>query len=364
LKVAVLGGGQLAQMMALAGTPLGMSFTFLDPAPDAPAGSLGRHVRSGFEDPEGLDAIGQWADVVTWDFENVPAASARRLAHQVAVYPPPRSLEVSQDRVVEKEFLRSLGIPVPAFAPVDSNESLRRAVEAIGTPSVLKTRRFGYDGKGQRLVRAAGEAEEAWRELARQPAVLEAFVPFTRELSVVAVRGREGAVVAYPLVENEHGEGILRLTRAPAPGLTPRLQHRAEDYVGRMLAALDYVGVLALELFQVDGVDGGLLANEFAPRVHNSGHWTIEGAGTSQFENHLRAVAGLPLGTLDPVDCSAMVNLIGTVPETAPLLALPGTHLHLYGKKPRPGRKLGHVTVLGRTEAERESRLREVLARL
>ena len=364
MRVAVLGGGQLAQMMALAGTPLGMSFAFLDPAPDAPAGNLGRHVRAGFEDPEGLDALSQWADVVTWDFENVPAASARRLAQQVAVHPPPRSLEVSQDRVVEKEFLRSLGIPVPAFAPVDSEESLRAAVEAVGTPSILKTRRLGYDGKGQRLVRAPGEAVDAWKELARQPSVLEAFVPFTRELSLVAARGRDGAVVAYPLVENEHGEGILRLTRAPAPELTPALQRRAEAYVERMLAALDYVGVLALELFQVDGVEDGLLANEFAPRVHNSGHWTIEGARTSQFENHLRAVAGLPLGTPDPVDCSAMVNLIGSVPPAAPLLALPDVHLHLYGKEPRPGRKLGHVTVLGRTGAERESRLREVLARI
>jgi len=350
LKVAVLGGGQLAQMMALAGTPLGMSFTFLDPAPDAPAGSLGRHVRSGFEDPEGLDAIGQWADVVTWDFENVPAASARRLAHQVAVYPPPHSLEVSQDRVVEKEFLRSLGIPVPAFAPVDSNESLRGAVESIGTPCVLKTRRLGYDGKGQRLVRAAGEAEEAWRELARQPAVLEAFVPFTRELSVVAVRGRDGAVVAYPLVENQHGEGILRLTRAPAPGLTPSLQRRAEDYVGRMLAALDYVGVLALELFQVDGadgVDGGLLANEFAPRVHNSGHWTIEGAVTSQFEQHIRAICGLPPGVTGLTRGGAvMENLIGDDVERWPeLVAERGAHVHIYGKgEARPGRKMGHVT--------------------
>ena len=361
MRVAVLGGGQLARMMALAGTPLGMSFAFLDPAPDAPAGALGRHVRAGFEDPEGLDALGQWADAVTWDFENVPAASAHRLAQQVRVCPPPRSLEVSQDRVVEKEFLRSLGIPVPAFAAVDSADGLRAALAEIGTPSLLKTRRFGYDGKGQRLIRTAGDADQAWKDLEARPSVLEVFVPYRRELSLVAARGRDGTVVAYPLVQNEHGDGILRLTRAPAPGLDPALQRQAEDHVGRLLVELDYVGVLALELFEVEG---GLLANEFAPRVHNSGHWTIEGARTSQFENHLRAVAGFPLGAADPVECSAMVNLIGTVPDPAPLLALPDVHLHLYGKAPRPGRKLGHVTVLGRTEAERETRLGEVLARI
>lgn len=357
----MLGGGQLARMMALAGTPLGMTFAFLDPAPDAPAGSLGRHVRAGFEDPDGLDALGEWADVVTWDFENVPAASAKRLAQQVPVHPPPRSLEVSQDRVVEKEFLRSLGIPVPAFAPVDTAEGLRAAVAAVGTPAVLKTRRFGYDGKGQRVIRTAEDAADAWSALEARPAVLEAFVPFTRELSLVAARGRDGAVVAYPLVQNEHGAGILRLTRAPAPALDPALQRHAEDYVGRMLAELGYVGVLALELFEVQD---GLMANEFAPRVHNSGHWTIEGARTSQFENHLRALAGFPLGPAEAVGHSAMVNLIGTVPDPAPLLGLPDVHLHLYGKASRPGRKLGHVTVLGRTEAERDARLGEVLARI
>jgi 5-(carboxyamino)imidazole ribonucleotide synthase len=351
-------------MMALAGTPLGMSFAFLDPAPDAPAGCLGRHVRAGFEDPEGLDALGAWADVATWDFENVPAASARRLARQVPVFPPPRSLEVSQDRVVEKEFLRSLGIPVPAFVAVDSSESLGDALEVVGTPAVLKTRRLGYDGKGQRLVRAVEEAGDAWGELGARPSILEAYVPFRRELSLVAARGRDGAVVAYPLVQNEHGEGILRLTRAPAPGLDPALQRLAEGYVGRMLEELDYIGVLALELFEVEGAEDGLLANEFAPRVHNSGHWSIEAARTSQFENHLRAVAGYPLGPADALGCSAMVNLIGTVPDPPPLLALPDVHLHLYGKEPRPGRKLGHVTVRARSEEEREQRLAEVLARI
>jgi 5-(carboxyamino)imidazole ribonucleotide synthase len=348
-------------MMALAGTPLGMSFAFLDPAPDAAAASLGRHVRAGFEDAEGLDALAEWAEVVTWDFENVPAASAKRLAQQVPVHPPPRSLEVSQDRMVEKTFLQSLDVPVPAFAAVDSPETLRAAVAAIGTPSVLKTRRMGYDGKGQRVLRAQTDAQDAWSALGRVPAVLEAWVPFTRELSLIAARGRDGRRVAYPLVQNEHGKGILRLTRAPAPGLDPALQERAEGYVARVMDSLDYVGVLALELFQVGDA---LLANEFAPRVHNSGHWTIEGARTSQFENHLRAAAGLPLGPADAVGCSAMVNLIGTVPDPAPLLALPDVHLHLYGKKPRPGRKLGHVTVLAPDSPACEVRLREVLARI
>jgi len=343
LKVAVLGGGQLAQMMALAGTPLGMSFTFLDPAPDAPAGSLGRHVRSGFEDPEGLDAIGQWADVVTWDFENVPAASARRLAHQVAVYPPPHSLEVSQDRVVEKEFLRSLGIPVPAFAPVDSNESLRRAVEAIGTPSVLKTRRFGYDGKGQRVLRVPADLGAAWAHLAGTPLVLEAFVPFTRELSILGVRDRDGATAFYPLVENVHRDGILRRSVAPAPGLTPALQALAETHMQRVFERLRYVGVLAIELFQVGDE---LVANEMAPRVHNSGHWTIDGAATSQFENHVRAITGWPLGPTTVTGAVGMVNLIGRIPDPNAVLAVPNARLHLYGKEPKPGRKVGHVTVV------------------
>jgi 5-(carboxyamino)imidazole ribonucleotide synthase len=361
LRIAVLGGGQLARMMALAGTPLGMRFAFLDPAPDAPAAALGRHVRAGFEDAAGLDELAGWADVGTWDFENVPAASARRLAARIPVLPPPASLEVSQDRMAEKDFLRELGIPVPAHAAVGSEDELRRAVAEVGVPSVLKTRRLGYDGKGQCVLREPGDAAAAWERLDRRPAVLEAWVAFDRELSLVAVRGADGAFASYPLVENRHGDGILRLTRAPAPRLDARLQGLAEGYVRRILERLSYVGVLALELFEAGGA---LLANEMAPRVHNSGHWTIEGARTSQFENHLRALAGLPLGSTAPLGCSAMVNLIGTLPDPAPLLALPDVHVHLYGKEPRPGRKLGHATVRADDEATREARLAEVLGRL
>ncbi len=349
MRVGVLGGGQLGWMLARAGDPLGLRCRFLDPSPEAPAGRAGELVVGAYDDPASLDRLADGAAVVTYEFENVPVSSAERLAGRTRVFPPPRALEVSQDRVTEKRFLESVGVPVPPWRPVGSLAELARAVADLGCPAVLKTRRFGYDGKGQYLIETPGDVERAWAQLGAAPLVLESFVRFDRELSVLAVRGRDGATACYPLVENLHRGGILRRSLAPAEGIPPALQARAEDHAGRVLETLDYVGMLAIELFQVGD---RLLANEMAPRVHNSGHWTIEGAATSQFENHLRAVAGLPLGDTEARGVSAMLNLIGALPDAASVLRVPGAHLHLYGKAPRPGRKIGHVTVVADSRAE------------
>ena len=341
MNIGVLGGGQLGRMLALAGYPLGHDFVFLDPAPEALCG-LGSHLVAQPDDGRALAELAARVDLVTYEFENVPAAAARTLAERVPVYPSPAALEVSQDRLHEKTLFRSLGIPTGPFAPIDSSETLATAVDAVGTPAVLKTRRLGYDGKGQRVVGGPDELAPAWAALGKVPCLLEGFVRFERELSCLAVRGRDGTVAVYPLVENHHEAGILRRSVAPAPAATDERQADAASFARRLLERLDYVGVLALELFEVDG---GLLANEIAPRVHNSGHWTIEGAETSQFENHVRAITGAPLGSVATVGVSAMVNLIGGWPDPARLLAIAGAHLHLYGKAPRPGRKVGHVTV-------------------
>ena len=357
MTIGVLGGGQLGRMLALAGYPLGLRFRFLDLTPRAPAGHLADLVTGDYEDPAVLARFADRLRVVTYEFENVPVATARFLAERVPVYPPPAALETAQDRLVEKTFFQGLGIPTPPFAAVDSEDDFRAALERVGLPAVLKTRRMGYDGKGQLVLREPREAEYARRVLGDVPQILEGFVPFERELSVLAARGRDGATAFYPLVENHHRDGMLRLSLAPAPGLTPELQGLAEDYARRVLEALGYVGVLAIEFFEAGG---RLLANEMAPRVHNSGHWTIEGAETSQFENHLRAVLGWPLGSAAAVGRSAMVNLIGTTPEPETVLAVDGARLHLYGKAAAPGRKLGHVTL----RAPDEETLRERLGLL
>jgi 5-(carboxyamino)imidazole ribonucleotide synthase len=359
MTVGVLGGGQLGRMLALAGYPLGLRFRFLDLSPRAPAGHLAELHSGDYEDVDVLERFAEGLDLVTYEFENVPVASARFLAERLPVYPPPQALEAAQDRLIEKTFFQNLNVPTPPFLAVDSEDSFRAALRLIGLPAVLKTRRMGYDGKGQLVLREPRDAEYAWRVLGNVPQILEGFVPFRRELSLLSVRGRDGATVFYPLVENHHREGMLRLSLAPAPGLTADLQGQAEDHARRVLEALKYVGVLAIEFFEVDGQ---LLANEMAPRVHNSGHWTIEGAETSQFENHLRAVLGLPLGSVGVVGPAAMVNLIGSTPPSEVVLRLPRVHLHLYGKAAVAGRKLGHVTIVERDEALRRTRLEEVMA--
>jgi 5-(carboxyamino)imidazole ribonucleotide synthase len=357
--VGILGGGQLGRMLALAGYPLGLRFQVLEPAVAAPAGVLAPQIVAGYDDAAALARLVAAVEVVTYEFENVPVAAARALARRVPVYPPPAALEAAQDRLAEKEFFRSLGIATAPFASVETRADLEAAAAAIGLPAVLKTRRLGYDGKGQALLRSPADLEKGWSLLGGAPLILEGFVPFVRELSILAARGRDGATVCYPLVENHHRDGILRLSRAPAPGLTPVLQAAAEAIATRAMAALDYIGVLAIELFALEepgprsqgqgggeyGLASGLVVNEMAPRVHNSGHWTIEGAETSQFENHLRAVVGLPLGSTAARGHAAMLNIIGEAPDPAAVLAVPGAHLHLYGKAPRPGRKLGHITL-------------------
>ncbi|HHM06016.1 MAG TPA: 5-(carboxyamino)imidazole ribonucleotide synthase [Gammaproteobacteria bacterium] len=353
--IGIVGGGQLARMLALAGHPLGLKFAFLDPAPDACAASLGTHFCADYRDRAALQRLADAAHVVTFEFENVPAATMAVLAERVPAYPPAPALATAQDRLAEKTCFTGLGIPTPRYRAVDSLEGLMAAVDDLGLPAVLKTRTLGYDGKGQAVLRERGELAGAWARLAGVPCLLEEQVPFERELSLIAVRGRGGDTAFYPLTENVHRDGILRLSQC-RPGHP--LQARAESHGTALLDALDYVGVLALELFQVGG---RLLANEIAPRVHNTGHWTIEGALTSQFENHLRAILGFPLGATAAVAPAAMVNLIGEPPDIARLLAIPGARVHLYGKEARPGRKLGHVTVSLAEPAAQERVLQQVL---
>jgi 5-(carboxyamino)imidazole ribonucleotide synthase len=356
--VAVLGGGQLGRMLALAGIPLDVEFRFLDPVEGAPASAVGDLVVGALGDESALIEVARGATVVTYEWEGVPADAARFLASAVPVRPGARSLEVSQDRLTEKETFRALDIATAAFAPVDDLPSLRTAVEQVGLPAILKTRRGGYDGKGQMRLETLGDLGPAWDELGGVPLIIESVVPFDRELSVLAVRGLDGAVACWPLVANHHEGGILRVSRAPALGVDgdgdPALQARGERLARQLLEYLDHVGVIAIELFDVGGE---LLANEIAPRVHNSGHWSIEGAVTSQFENHVRAVLGWPLGSTAARGPSAMVNCIGVMPARDAVLAIPGAHLHDYGKAPRPGRKLGHVTVVAADDAQLSARL-------
>jgi 5-(carboxyamino)imidazole ribonucleotide synthase len=340
MNVGIVGGGQLARMLALAGYPLGLHFQVLDPAADACAGQVAPLIQGDYHDEARLATLAAWADVVTFDFENVPAEAARVLEGRVAVYPPAKALALAQDRLSEKTLFWELGIPTPNFTTVDSLEELHNAVLHMEWPTVLKTRRLGYDGKGQRVLRTDEDIEPAWRALGSAPLILESFVPFEREVSILAVRGHAGATVFYPLVENHHRDGILRLSQAPRR--MPELEREGWDCARRLLDRLDYVGVLAIEFFVKEG---RLIANEMAPRVHNSGHWTIEGAETSQFENHLRAILGLPLGSTAALGHSAMVNGIGHLPERAEVLTVPGAHYHAYGKASRPGRKVGHITL-------------------
>lgn len=363
MNLGIIGGGQLGRMLALAAHPLGVHTRVLEPAERAPAATVAGHVLGPYDDADALDRFGEGLDVVTYEFENVPVESAEHLARRVPVRPGAAALAAAQDRVAEKTTFQDRVVPTTAFHVIDREGDIIAAAERLGTPLVLKTRRMGYDGKGQAILRSADEAADAWRQLGGRPLIAEGFVRFDRELSILAVRGVDGDVRCWPLCENVHDGGILRRTTFPAPRVAPAMQQEAETYARRLLEALDYVGVLALEMFDVRGA---LLANEMAPRVHNSGHATIEGAETSQFENHVRAVCGLPLGPVAPVGHSIMINLIGQIPPTADLLAVPGAHLHLYDKAPRPGRKVGHVTVRGEDPEEvaaRAARLEAIVRR-
>lgn len=358
--VGILGGGQLARMMALAGAPLGLRFRVLDNVADACAGQFAPMIVGDYTDQAALAAFAAQVDVATFDFENVPAESAQWLSERVPVFPNPRALAVAQDRLAEKTLFRELGIPVPDFADIPSRQALDDAVARLGTPCILKTRRLGYDGKGQFRIKSPADIDGAWVALGAQAGsvglILEGFVHFDRELSVVAVRGRDGEFRAWPLTENWHVDGVLSASLAPAR-VDPALQATALAYARTLAEALDYVGVFALELFCKDGE---LLANELAPRVHNSGHWTIEGSETSQFQNHLRAVLGLPLGDTRMVGLACMLNWIGAMPEASAVLREAGGHWHDYGKEPREGRKVGHATLRADAPMELADALRRV----
>jgi 5-(carboxyamino)imidazole ribonucleotide synthase len=359
MTVGIVGAGQLGRMLALAGYPLGLDFLFLDPAEGAPAGQVAPQIRGAFTDRRLLGQLARKSEVITFDWENVSVESLRRLPRGTRICPPVAALAVAQDRVSEKQTFGRLGIATTRWLAVESRPQLKKAVEGIGLPGVLKTRRLGYDGKGQAVVRSILDVERAWEELGGQPLIYENLIPFDYEVSIIGARSRQGEVAVYPLNANVHAGGILRLTRAP--GGTPALQRLAARYLRRVLSHFRYTGVLAIEFF----VHGGkLIANEMAPRVHNSGHWTIEGAATSQFENHLRAILGLPLGSTQAIGYSAMLNLIGEMPPRARLLQEPGLHVHDYGKAPRPGRKLGHCTLVEHTAVARDRRARRLLAEL
>jgi 5-(carboxyamino)imidazole ribonucleotide synthase len=337
--VGCIGGGQLGRMLALAAAPLGVVVRCLDPSEDACAGDVCELIVGAYDDPDALARLAYGASCVTFEFENVPAAALSALREQTHIRPGPNSLTISQDRLWEKQLFGRVGVPCAAFGDIETPAQLEDALARTGLPAVIKTKRMGYDGKGQRVVRSREEAEQAVAELGDE-LIAEALVGFRRELSLVLVRGLDLETAFYPLVENVHVEGILSTTTAPAPGVEAALQATCEAYGLAVAEALHHVGVLCLELFETDA---GVLANELAPRVHNSGHWTIEGAETSQFENHIRAVLGLPLGSTALRGRSRMQNLVGEHPPLAELLA-GGGHVHLYGKAPREGRKLGHVT--------------------
>ena len=353
----VLGGGQLARMLALAAAPLGVKTLAVDSSADACAGQVAPLVVADWTDYAALEAFAARVDVVTFDFENVPAETAHWLAERVAVFPAPQALAVAQDRLAEKTLFRECGLPTPDFMTVDTREQLDQALTAVGVPAILKTRRLGYDGKGQFRLHKPADADAAWAALGAQASkhglILEAFVPFERELSVLAVRGRDGGFRTWPLTRNWHVDGVLSMSLAPAPDIE-LLQPRATELARTLAERLGYVGVFALELFVRDGE---LLGNEMAPRVHNSGHWTIEGAHTSQFENHVRAVLGLPLGDTGARGMSAMFNWIGELPDTSAVLQAVDAHWHDYGKQARPGRKVGHATVCAPDAGQLAARL-------
>ncbi len=351
--IGILGGGQLGRMLALAAARLGFKCHVLDPVPDSPAFDVVHRVTcADFADTGALDRFAADVDVITYEFENVPAETATFLSARKAVLPDPQVLATTQDRLTEKTFVASLGIGTAGYARIDSPAELARALDAVGRPAILKTRRFGYDGKGQIAIRNGADPQAAWRQIGAQPAILEAFVPFEREISVVAARARDGTVQCFDVTENEHRDHILKVSRVPAR-VSDAVAAEARRIAESIATAFDYVGVLAVEMFVVpDGHGHAVLVNEIAPRVHNSGHWTIDGATVSQFEQHIRAVAGWPLAQPIRHGAIEMTNLVGDeIHDAARWLTAPGAALHLYGKATvRAGRKMGHVTRLLRDE--------------
>jgi 5-(carboxyamino)imidazole ribonucleotide synthase len=362
MTIGIVGAGQLGRMMALSGYPLGFEFLFLDKDARTPGGQIAPLLAGEFTDRRLLGELARRCDVLTFDWENIPVEALEALPGKARIAPPLRALAAAQDRLSEKRTFELLGIPTTHYAAVDSRAALDTAVQLIGLPGVLKTRRMGYDGKGQFVLRKAADLDAAWQALVptmgNAPLLYENMVPFDAEVSVIAVRGADGDVAFYPLNLNVHRDGILRLTRAPYGSAA--LVRQAQRAAKKLLEHFNYVGILTIEFFVKRGK---LIANEMAPRVHNSGHWTIEGAHTSQFENHVRAIAGLPLGSTAARGHSAMINLIGEMPAREPLLTVPGLHWHDYGKSARPGRKLGHLTLVEPTAHKRDQRAFKVLAR-
>ena len=345
--IGILGGGQLGRMLALAAARLGLRCQVFSPDPDSPAFDVVLNATCAeYADVEALELFANDVDVVTYEFENVPSAAAMVLAARRPVLPSRSALETTQDRLTEKDFVTSLGIRTANYADVSSPSTLREAILRIGLPAVLKTRRFGYDGKGQVKIRQGDDLEKLWAELGTKSAILEAFVPFEREISVIAARGADGQVECFDVTENEHRDHILKVSQAPAR-IPDTLADEARHIASRIATALDYVGVLAVEMFVVPGPSGpSVLVNEIAPRVHNSGHWTLDGASISQFEQHIRAIAGWPLGKPLRHGQVTMTNLIGDeINSYEQWLTVPGATVHLYSKgAARPGRKMGHVT--------------------
>jgi len=356
MKIGIVGAGQLGRMLAVAGFPLALQFRFLDASSDTPGGRIAPIVTGAFDDLQSLRRLASDVDLLTYEFENVPVDALKIIAAEKTCLPPVDALRVSQDRLYEKELFRTLGIPTPPFRAIDALTDLQDAVRDFGLPAVLKTRRLGYDGRGQQYLRRPADIETAWSALAGVPLILEGFVDFDSEVSIIGARSTRGETRVYPLTLNTHRDGILRVS--VAPHRREKLQRAAERCLRKLLDHFEYAGVLTIEFFVHRG---RLVANEMAPRVHNSGHWTIEGAVTSQFENHLRAILGLPLGDTTPVGHAAMVNFIGEMPDSERVLAMDGVHFHDYGKEPRPGRKLGHCTVVASSPTERDRILRRLL---
>jgi 5-(carboxyamino)imidazole ribonucleotide synthase len=348
--IGILGGGQLGRMLAMAAARLGLRCQVFSPDPDSPAFEVVMNATCAeYADVEALELFAGDVDVITYEFENIPSAAAMVLDARRPVLPERKILETTQDRLAEKDFITQLGIGTASYADVTSAASLREAIARVGLPAVIKTRRFGYDGKGQAMIREGDDPDQIWSDLGTKSAILEAFVPFEREISVIAARSADGQVECYDVTENEHRDHILKISRAPA-AIPDSLAAEARGIAEKIATALDYVGVLAVEMFVLAGRDGPkVLVNEIAPRVHNSGHWTLDGASISQFEQHIRAIAGWPLGKPVRHGPVTMTNLIGDEINTYERwMSLPGATVHLYGKgTPRPGRKMGHVTQVG-----------------
>lgn len=362
-KVGVLGAGQLGRMLALAGYPLELDFHFYDTSgqPSVGLGAVTCDPSADLENDK-LKSFLADVDVVTYEFEHLPLHLTQHIEKQAKLYPPSKSIEVCQNRALEKALFTKLGIPTPKYHIINSLDALKNAVEELGCPVVTKTTTEGYDGKGQFVIKSPDQCELAWKtigltENGPRDLIVESFVNFKRELSIIAVRSINDDMSVYPLTENDHFEGILRYSFAPAENVSEETVQQANSYIKELMHELGHVGILTLELFETDN---GLVANEMAPRVHNSGHWTIEGTNCSQFENHLRAITGMPLGSTEAERPTCMINIISEKGDIAGIMALPYAHIHLYGKEERAGRKLGHITVQADNIEELKWRVKNV----